>query len=310
MIRALGALIDVSSVELSAPYIGVLSSGIDRTPLAHLTSRHFLQTVCLDGEAMKQKTRVFIPILVVAFSCVAVAQAERLREATTRSEQGLALLRSTQGSLRSSGVAAIADVSVEGTITLADGSTGTFIAKARGSDYSFETNRGGERSAYRVLKGVGSAKHGDKMKHLQPHNTIGLKLDLIPHLGDWNSFESTAAQVSDPTNVELGGRPGYEVTVVAPQTTAGARYKTDRNKIRVVIDAESGELLAIKFRATQGPYQTDQVDLEQRFSGYREVGGLVVPTKVSKYRDGKLIAELTVNSVRVNVGLTDADFSN
>lgn len=238
---------------------------------------------------------------------VAYAQNEATR---VRSEQGLALLRSTQGSLRSQSGAAIADVWVEGTISLADGSTGTFVAKARGSDYSFETNRSGERSAYRILKGVGVAKHGDKVKHLQPHNTMGLKLDLIPQLGDWNSFESTTAQVSDPTNVESGGRAGLEVTVVTPQTTSDARYKADRNKIRVVIDAESGELLAIKFRATQGPYQSDQVNLEQRFSGYREVGGLVVPTRVAKYRDGKLIAELTINSVRVNVGLTDADFTN
>jgi hypothetical protein len=127
------------------------------------------------------------------------------------------------------------DVRLEGTLT-APNSANTplrsFVAKVRGRDFSFETTRASDTTAYRVFKGAGSIRARDKTRRLPPPNTQELTLDLIPTLSAWADFENEGVAV-DPLETEiLEGVPCLRIRVEGIQASASTNSQTTSGQQR------------------------------------------------------------------------------
>ncbi len=206
----------------------------------------------------------------------------------------------------------VSDVRVEGTLSspsAPDQIIGTFVAKARGTDLSVETVRNGEQMAFRSLNGLGSIRAKGKIKPLPPYNTHGLSLDILPLFARWTEFLQANASVHLVGQVNVDGAACHLVRVES-EDTADPLYKNDHRKTDVFIDASTGLIAAIRYQATRGRFNTDQVSIENRFSEYRPFGTLLVPTKVKRYIMERAMVVIHVQAVQFNNGFTDAEFWN
>ena len=229
-----------------------------------------------------------------------------------RDPQAVQLLTQAHAAMGGLRLPSITDVRAQGTLasrSRPDVVIGTFVAKARHADFSMDTIRNGEQKSYRVLNSEGSFRSKGKTKRLPPYNTSGLTLDFLPLFSRWTDFLNPTTAVRPVQTANLDGLPCYLIRVEA----AEARQPIMRNnhgKVDVFLAVNTGLVVAIRFRATQGPYPTDQITIENRFADYQEFGGILLPTTVTRYIDGKPMLILRLGTVQLNNGFSDADFKN
>lgn len=96
---------------------------------------------------------------------------------------------------------------------------------------------------------------------------------------------------------EVQGKPAESVRIVDKHV----------GEVKLFIDAASGEPLQLEYRRIlargQGPVVTD------RFSDFRDVGGMRTPFKISSFSDGVPYMDTAVEKVEYNTGLTLADLA-
>jgi hypothetical protein len=246
-------------------------------------------------------------------SLLVLANLATAQDLPPRDSQAIRVLQQSLGAMGGKISARSVDVRLEGTIAAPDPSrtgTGLFVAKVRGRDFSFETTRVGDTTAYRVFKGAGSIRARDKTKRLPPPNTQELTFDLIPTLSAWTDFENERVAVHPLETEILEGVPCLRIRVEGSRPSASANSPSDDRTTEVLIDPSTGLVAAIRYRAPQGPYVNDRVAIENRFSDYRNFDGVLLPTKITRYLNGVPGAILVIQSVRFNNGFSDTDFQN
>lgn len=229
-----------------------------------------------------------------------------------RDPQAVQLLTQAHAAMGGLRLASITDVRTQGTLaspSRPDVVIGTFVAKARRADFSMDTIRNGEQKSYRVLNSEGSFRSRGKTKRLPPYNTSGLSLDFLPLFSRWTDFLKPTTAVRPVQTANLDGLPCYLIRVEAAEAPEPV-LKNEHGKVDAFLAVNTGLVVAIRFRATQGPYPTDQITIETRFANFQDFGGILLPTTVTRYIDGKPMLILYVRSVQFNNGFSDADFKN
>jgi len=79
--------------------------------------------------------------------------------------------------------------------------------------------------------------------------------------------------------------------------------------MEIYLDASSHVPLAVGFSIHPDDNLRLSVPAEIRFSGYQQLGGIQVPTRVQKFLQGTLTLDLAVQSIATNSGIPDSDFS-
>jgi hypothetical protein len=207
---------------------------------------------------------------------------------------------------------AIKDIQIEGTLLSTDGAgtIGTFIARARGEDWSLDTTRRSTTASFRVLKGRGSTRKDDAIKSLSPSTTEGLRLDVFPLLGRWTEFKEPGAQVTLVGESTIDGTNCYQIHVRSGRGSPDPTRANHHGEVDVYIDPVSGLIIAIRYKATAGAPVPKQVLIENHFKHYEHFGQFLIPTDIQRTVAGAPTASFHITGVFTNNGFTDADFQN
>lgn len=244
----------------------------------------------------------------VFFPAFVSSQAQPRRDA-----QAIQLLQRALAQIGGDQKAAVRDLKIEGTIASArtpDKPTGTFVAKGRGDDFSFETTRAGVTTGYRVLMGRGSFQAAGKTTSLQPFNTSGLGLDVLPLFSRWTDFVRAETKVDSPVPVQFRGAPHLLIHVSVDPTDKSEIAANNHHEFDLILDPVTGLVAALRFKGSFGPYSGDRLEVENQFADYRTVGGFLMPTRITRLLNGHPMVVLTITSVKLNNGFADPDFGN
>ena len=229
-----------------------------------------------------------------------------------RDTQGLQLLSLGYQTIGGAQRSAISDVLMQGTLaspSAPNTAIGRFVAKARGHDFSMETTANGHHTIYRVLDGLGSINIDGTIKGLAPYKTSGLTLDIFPLFARWTEFSQSEVSVQSVGQTSLDGIPCNVVHVESPGPT-DKLHANDHGKVDVCINVGSGLVDSIQYKSTEGPYTISKVTIQVRYGDYRQFEGLLVPTTVTRYVNGKSAVVLHVSQVQFTNGFADGDFKN
>ena len=230
----------------------------------------------------------------------------------TRDAQAVQLLNAVFAAMGGAQKASIADITVEGTLALPTApsvSIGTFIAKARGFDFSMETGLNGHQTIFSVLSDKGSVLVDGKLKHLLPYNTEGLSLDLVPLFSRWSDYSQTVSTVQPISQSTANGSLVYVVHVEVP-ITRSSPFDNSQGKIDVSIDPSTSLVSSTEYQATEGRFADQKVSARTEYSEYKKFGNIVLPTTATRILQGSPLIVYHVSTVVFNVGLTDSDFQN
>ena len=220
------------------------------------------------------------------------------------------------GSLSSMGAAGIAGLGT-GTLTavitadyVAGGdepTTTPFTIRILGFDnIRFEV--GGVNPATTVIKGAGGwSTVGGKTTAIPVQALVGRRLELFPilALARWTvSPRAKAAYVGlEPAangslhHIRVSELPSSSAANLPPQLQALFQWD-------VLVDSTSLLPVSIDFRAPAGDWRrTMPARLE--FSGYTEIGGVLMPTTIARYDAGQKTSEIHIHSVTFNVPVAD-----
>jgi hypothetical protein len=207
--------------------------------------------------------------------------------------------------------AQIKDLRIDGTISGPDGTdVGTFLAKARGADWSLETVRGSDTTSFRVLNDKGTALINGSRKTLQSSITAGLPLDIVPLLGRWTDFRNAQSRVRVVGSELVDGAQCTQLHVLSPLSSPDLGKSNRHGEVDVFLNPISGVVSAVRYEAKLGMPSPRSVKVETRFADYKQFDGIVLPTQMARYVGGRLILFFHVKTVQLNQGFSDADFQN
>ena len=250
-------------------------------------------------------------LLFVALVSAPALNSQQLQVATNDLQATTLLTSSLNAMVPSATLSGIQDFRIVGTTSSPSGTvTGTFIAKARGVDWSLETSRGPANTSYRVLNGMGSLRVNGNIKQLSPIITSGLPLDVFPLVGRWTAFAAAGAKAQMRGQVTVDGNPCYQVHVVTPNVTSGYVGLNRHNEVDILIDARTGLLVSTAFDAGTESRFNATVRIENRIAGYQSFAGIQVPTQITHFVAGHAHIIYRITSVSINNGFSDADFKN
>lgn len=230
-------------------------------------------------------------------------------QAPQRDPQALRLLEESSVKMGATNKAAIVDVQANGQLFASSDPSnpaGSFVAKARGRDFSMEVSRRGQITRYAVLNGRGSELKNGQRRALANYNSEGLSLDILPLFARWTEFEKPDATIQGPATAQVDGMACFEIHVSLSDQSS----LNEHGKITVFLDQTSGLVSAIRYSMTLGPRSDSKAPVENRFSDYQSFGAILLPTRITRYINGNPSAVLKINGVRTNNGFTDSDFEN
>jgi len=216
----------------------------------------------------------------------------------------------TQMGGQSSGVK---DFSIRGTITAEaspNAPIGTFVAKARGEDWSLETNLGSNATSFKVLRGTGSIVKNGSKTYLYPSTTAGLTLDIFPLLGRWTEFNDPGSEITLVGQSVIDGETCFQVHVRSARLAANPVQLNHHGEVDVFISSTSKILAAIRYKATAGRPMPHEVQIENHYARYDHFGVLFIPTEIRRYMAGRSTGNFHISAIDTNIAFSDADFKN
>jgi len=244
---------------------------------------------------------------------VSLAQTQPKASSLKNDPQAVQLLASAFQAIGGGQRAALADVRIEGTLrspAAPDQIIGTFVAKVRGEDWALETTIGNRTNKFRVLNGSGTLDNGGSIKLFQPSITSGTRLDLFPLFHRWTEFNQPGSLAWGVGPTTLDGVACTQIHVHSALTNLHPAESEQHGEIDVLVDFTSGLIAAIRYKAMLGMPNPHLIGIENRFAQYQRLGGLLMPTRITRYLAGQPRTVFQVTAVQINNGFTDQDFRN
>lgn len=230
----------------------------------------------------------------------------------TKDPQAVQLLSTALAAIGGERQSSLVDVRIEGTLgspSAPDVIIGTFVAKARGADWSLETARGSTATSFRVLNGVGSIRRNGSTKPLEWPVTQGLALDIFPLFGRWTEFNDPSSMVEQEAPIVVNGVSCVTIRVRSGGSHVASSRKDSHGDVHVALDRNSGLLASVRYKAIiDGMLHT--VQIENRYQDYQILGGILVPTSITRYVGGHAVVIFRVTSLSISNGFTDTEFRN
>jgi outer membrane lipoprotein-sorting protein len=191
---------------------------------------------------------------------------------------------------------------VQGTITFQVTSAG----KCR-VDMSIE----GESISYIVNGNRGFEVFGGKTRRLPYHSVLNHHLKYLPVFSELTQVGDPAYQVSYLGTQTLNGHAVHHIhteRMYRGQTREQAKVLSRLSATELYIDAQSFLLLKRAQVVPSAINIENSILMEQYFSDYRAIGGVLVPHTVSIYVGNQKVREITFTSVTFNTGVSPAIF--
>lgn len=259
------------------------------------------------------------PFSLVVLSCIfgLPASAQQASTVVTQNPTAISLARNSVAVL--CGSVQISDITLTGTATRVAGSdtgSGTVTLKALGTSSSRMDMSLSNGTFSEIRNASGGTPQGswitpDGVSHaMANHNTFTDAAWFVPQL-------SVLSQLSNPNLV---------VTYVGSETRSGTSVQhlhfafqsstADPTGLFQLLSAEEVYLnsstflpVAIVFNAHPDNDASSNIAVEIDFSAYQSVNGVLVPFQIQKLINNGLVLDLTIDSAKINQGLTAADFS-
>lgn len=233
-----------------------------------------------------------------------------------RDPQAIAIL--TQALSAAGGVSpsSFSDFKGTGTITYfwaGEKVLGKATVRGRGVDqFRLDADMPDGKRSYAVSHGRGNFKDAaNKTTEIPYHNTINAGIPIFP-------YPTIAAALSDPLTdityiglAEVGGRQVQQVRVqrTLPPERDPHGVLSKLMVTNYFTDSQTG--LVVKISDKTHPVETLNINYLHDFEleNYKNVNGINVPTVVREKIDRQLMWELHLETVSINAGLNDADFS-
>jgi hypothetical protein len=254
-----------------------------------------------------------LPFCLLLIPFVAYSQ-----QAAIQNPQAVALAARAMAAL--SGPTPINDMTLTGTATRTAGSdieSGTVVLKALAGSYSrmdlslSNSARQEVRnlSSLSVPQGYWTAPDGSPQP-FSLHNCMTDAAWFAPQL-------SVLSQLSNPSLV--ASYIGQEIRAGATVQHLHFAFQSPSpdptgffqglSAEELYLDATTFLPVAITFNAHPDSDASVNIPIEIDFSAYQSVNGVLVPFQIQKLINNGLVLDLTINSAKINQGLTAADFS-
>jgi hypothetical protein len=231
--------------------------------------------------------------------------------AAIKDSTAIAVAKKSISSSMSQAVSAIADLKAVGNVTVY-GDTGSakypVVLKGRGTTrLRYEVQKPKTTDSYVLNGGDSCLTLSGSTKAGVSNNSFGQRVDFIPALSLLSEYAGS------DVNVQYAGSAlvnGQAADVIALSIVSPPNIDVTRPSQRLYsIDRASG--LVTKVQLTE--YAENAGDLgvstEMYFADYRNVSGLMVPFKRTKYVEGRLQSELVLTSVDLAAANSDSDFA-
>ena len=255
----------------------------------------------------------FIATLLV--SCAVVFPALQVQAQAQRDPQALALAKASVQALV--GSTPLTDATLQGTANFTAGSdeeTGTFRLEIKGNQESkiMLNLSGGTRQEIRQLQtGVWIGTDGQKHP-MALHNCWVDASTLFPAFSLWAALNNTQISAVYLGQGSLGGVTVDHLQLSLIVTPQGQNMNVEIQALSamdVYLDAASHLPVALAINIHPDNDMGLNIPVQIQFSGYQQMGGITVPTRIQKLLQGTLTLDFTVGSVAVNSGIPDSEFS-
>jgi hypothetical protein len=250
--------------------------------------------------------RVFfsvVAVLLLPLRCPA-------QQGPERDPRALAIL---QQSLTAMGGAVPADSVARGTVVLVEGSTtenGTVLILSRGTHQTLETLQlpSGHRS---IIYSSGRAREirGSSSRVLHLERAVTSECPDFPLALIAASLQHPETGLQYVGQEELDGTQVHHLRIWStfPSQPELGHLEEFSSK-DLWVDAASGLARKLSYERREALGAAPRIPVGVTYSGYRNVGGVLYPFLIHKSFNGTPWAEITIQNVAFNTGLSDADF--
>ncbi len=233
--------------------------------------------------------------------------------AAKRDATALSILGSSLMAMGATGGPAATSM-VVGTITYADGKTGTMTVKSLGADHvRHDLVIGGETLSYVIKDGQGYLLKGGKKHSLPLWITAHKGPEHIPAFSRIGEFLLPSMNVEYAGIADVNGRPAHHLKLSAfiaddPAQPGAAQLEAAISELHVFVDKENSTVVKIQNFVFSPETPVNHSVAETYYSDYSLVNGVMVPHHLTRYVDGQKESETTFSSVSVVAASTESDF--
>ena len=256
--------------------------------------------------------------LALSFCLLLIPFTAYSQQAAIQNPQAVAFAAQAMAAL--SGPTPINDMTLTGTATRTAGSdveSGTAVLQALGGSYSSmnlslsNSTRQEVRnlSSLSVPQGYWIATDGSPQP-FSLHNCMTDAAWFAPQLTVLSQLSNSSLVVSYVGQETRGGASvqhlHFALQSPSPDPTG---FFQSLSAEEVYLDATTLLPVAITFNTHPDNDASVNISIEIDFSAYQSVNGVLVPFQIQKLINNGLVLDLTINSAKINQGLTAADFS-
>jgi hypothetical protein len=204
-----------------------------------------------------------------------------------------------------------------GTLTIYHGESPTsfpIILKSKGTHETRVEMQMPNGMNIRIMKEGRAAiqKPDGTVRKLALNNLVGERVGHIPLLSLLAEYQSSKVSLAFRGSAQVNGQTTKIIAlsfVPHADSTQGSFFSSITQTL-FYIDNTTGLVDKIQYENyEQGNSQQHHRTIEEYFTGYQNVGGIVVPFRQTSFDNGKPEDDLVLKSVTFNVGLADSDFT-
>jgi hypothetical protein len=210
----------------------------------------------------------------------------------------------------SSGVA-IQDSVATGSISFADGQKGTLRIETKGLNRQrFELTIGTTEITTIYNSGTGYSAQGSSPRRRLPVWVSQYRRpEHIPALSRIADYQQPTSALRYAGLETLSGISVHHIKLTsAPTDSTPAEIENLISEFHAFIDSHSYLVVKTITFDFSPEVMENRSKVETYFSDYRNVNGLLVPYRVTRYVEGQLYSDFVLTNVALNVGVSDADF--
>jgi len=166
--------------------------------------------------------------------------------------------------------------------------------------------------AVTVVKGAGGfRRYNGRSTPLSVGQAAARALDYLTVLAVGHWISSPQIRIGQPESAAVGGKDYHQISIqlaaLGQETTQWGRALEQASRAEIFVEARTDLPTWFRYHEFTRDWRLGfSVDLV--LSDFQNMGGLVVPMNVTRYVEGMRIAELRIQSVKLNVPVSETDF--
>lgn len=210
-------------------------------------------------------------------------------------------------------LAATQDSVARGTLTILRGvtrSVASITIKTKGSNrIRSEITEGGKQRISIQRSDVGATVEAGKSSYLPFHNTYNKHVQHIPAFSQMSGYSREDFTIEYKGLGTFRGKAVHIIAVIREDPQGPASRLRELTPVDYFIDSTSFLPVGMLYVARGDNDRTARVAIENVYSDYRRVGGLVIPFQMTRSWRGREVMTLQLTDISFNLGVSDQEFA-